>query len=133
MTKPDTAVRIPLRFLDVTAFFALVAVLMPVSWITATHRRPGPGGRPTAPGVADLARPVSAFCALSALVAWWWRLTRALPAPGAVFALMSVALAGVDLAAGTPWWSACEGPPGVVLGALMFFLARPVDRSGGLL
>jgi hypothetical protein len=71
MTKPDTALLILLRFLDVTAFFALVAGLMPVSWITAPQRWPGPGGVPSAPGVEDLARPISAFCALSALVAWW--------------------------------------------------------------
>jgi len=45
---------------------------------------------------------------------------------GVVFAVMSVAFLGVDLAAGMPWWwSASEGPGGVVLGALMFFLARP--------
>ena len=48
---------------------------------------------------------------------------------GVAFALMSVVLFGVDLAAGMPWWwSASEGPGGVVLGALMFVLARPDHR-----
>jgi hypothetical protein len=48
---------------------------------------------------------------------------------GVAFALMSVVLLGIDLAAGMPWWwSASEGPGGVVLGALMFVLARPDQR-----
>jgi hypothetical protein len=48
------------------------------------------------------------------------------------FALMSVVLLGVDLAAGMPWWwSASEGPGGVVFGALLFVLARPAYSKGG--
>ena len=51
---------------------------------------------------------------------------------GVAFALMSVALLGVDLAAGMPWWwSASEGPGGVVFGALLFVLARPAHSKGG--
>ena len=39
---------------------------------------------------------------------------------------------GVDLAAGMPWWwSASEGPGGVVFGALLFVLARPAYSKGG--
>jgi hypothetical protein len=45
---------------------------------------------------------------------------------------MSVALLGVDLTAGMPWWwSASEGPGGVVFGALLFVLANPAHREGG--
>jgi hypothetical protein len=48
---------------------------------------------------------------------------------GAAFALMSLALLGVDLAAGMPWWwSASEGPGGVVFGAVLLVLARPDHR-----
>jgi hypothetical protein len=51
---------------------------------------------------------------------------------GLAFALRSVILLGVDLAAGMPWrWSASEGPGGVVFGALMFVLAGPADSKGG--
>ena len=51
---------------------------------------------------------------------------------GAAFALMSLVFLGVDLAAGVPWWwSASEGPGGVVFGALLFVLARPADSKGG--
>ena len=52
---------------------------------------------------------------------------------GLAFALMSVVLLGVDLAAGMPWWwSASEGPGGVVFGALLFVLAHPAHRAGCL-
>jgi hypothetical protein len=38
MTKSDKALVILLRILGVMALCALVAVVMPVSWIAATHR-----------------------------------------------------------------------------------------------
>jgi hypothetical protein len=47
------------------------------------------------------------------------------------FALMSLVLLGVDLAAGMPWWSASEGPGGVVFGALLFVLSRPAYSKDG--
>ena len=51
---------------------------------------------------------------------------------GVAFALMSVVLVGVDLAAGMPWWwSASEGPGGVVFGALLVVLACPGYSKGG--
>ena len=51
---------------------------------------------------------------------------------GLAFALMSLVLLGVDLAAGMPWWwSASEGPGGVVFGALLIVLARPGYSKGG--
>ena len=51
---------------------------------------------------------------------------------GVAFALMSMVLLCIDLAAGMPWWwSASEGPGGVVFGALLFVLARPADSKGG--
>ena len=51
---------------------------------------------------------------------------------GVVFALMSVVFLGVDLSAGMPWWwTASEGPGGIVFGALLFVLARPACSKGG--
>ena len=51
---------------------------------------------------------------------------------GLAFALMSLVLLGVDLAAGMPWrWSSSEGPGGVVFGALLFALACPGHLKGG--
>jgi hypothetical protein len=69
----------------------------------------------------------------SALCAWWWRSDleryRFL---GLAFALISVVILGVDLAAGMLWWwSASEGPWGVVFGVLLFVLARPGHSKSG--
>ena len=132
MTKSDKALVILLRFVGVTALFALIAVFMPISWMAATHRWLGLGEMPAGPVVEYLARSVSAFYAL--LGALWLvvaaDLERYRPLAqllGVALALMSLLLLGVDLATGLPWWwTASEGPGGIVLGALMFVLARPV-------
>src|SRR5437588_9538699 len=108
MTRADKALVILLRFVGVPALFALVAVVMPVSWMAATHRWLGLGEMPTAPVVEYLARSLSAFYAvmgalclvMAADLERYRPLVRFL---GVVFALMSVAVLGVDLAAGMPW------------------------------
>src|SRR5215831_20428163 len=136
MTRADQAMVILLRFVGVGALFALVSVVMPVSWMAATHRWLGLGEMPTDPVVEYLARSVSAFYALvgalclvvAADLERYRPLVRFL---GVAFALMSLVLLGVDLAAGMPWWwSASEGPGGVVFGALLFLLARPTYSKG---
>src|SRR5262245_22626666 len=136
MTRADKALVILLRFVGVGALFALVAVFMPLSWMAATHRWLGLGEMPTGPVVEYLARSVSAFYALvgalclvvAADLERYRPLVRFL---GMAFALMSVVLLGVDLAAGMPWWwSASEGPGGVLFGALMFLLARSPVAQG---
>jgi hypothetical protein len=51
---------------------------------------------------------------------------------GAAFALISLVAFGVDLTAGMPWWwSAFDLTAGVVVGAWMFYLARPVHPAAG--
>src|SRR5262249_40364885 len=64
MTKSDKALVILLRFVGVTALFALVAVFMPFSWMVATHRWLGLGEMPTGPVVEYLAHSLSAFYAI---------------------------------------------------------------------
>ena len=137
MTKSDRALVILLRFVGVSALFALIPVLMPMSWMVATHRWLGLGEMPTGPVVEYLARSLSAFYALMGALCLvlatdlerYRPLVRFL---GVAFALMSLALLGVDVAAGMPWWwSAFEGAGGLVLGALLFVLARPADSKGG--
>jgi hypothetical protein len=136
MTKSDKALVLLLRLVGVPALFALIAVFKPVSWMAATHRWLGLGEMPTSPVVEYLARSLSAFYALvgalclvlSTDLERYRPLVRFL---GVAFALMSVVLLGVDLAAGMPWWwSAFEGPPRVGVGAMMFFLARPAHSKG---
>jgi hypothetical protein len=137
MTKSDKALVILLRFVGVSALFALVAVFMPFSWMAATHRWLGLGEMPDGPVVEYLARSLSAFYAvmgaLCLVVATdlerYRPLVRFL---GVVFALMSVVFLAVDLSAGMPWWwTASEGPGGVVFGVLLFVLARPAYSKGG--
>jgi hypothetical protein len=136
MRRTDKWLVILLRFVGVTALFALVAVFMPMSWMTAAHRWSGLGEMPTAPVVEYLARSLSAFYALFGalclvVAADLERYRPVVQFLGVVFAAMSVLLLGIDLAAGMPWWwSAFEGPRGMVLGALMFALARPRSSQG---
>jgi hypothetical protein len=135
MTKSDKVLVLLLRFVGVSALFALVPVFMPSSWMAAAHRWLGLGEMPTAPVVEYLARSLSAFYAiLGALcLVLTTDLERYRPLVqflGVIFALMSVVVLGVDLAAGMPWWwSASEGPGGVVFGALLFLLARPASNQ----
>ena len=137
MTKSDKALVILLRIVGVPALFALVAVVMPLSWMAATHRWLGLGEMPTGPVVEYLARSLSAFYAVTGALCLvvaadlkrYRPLVRFL---GVAFALMSLVLLGVDLAAGMPWWwTASEGPGGVVFGALLFVLASPAHSKGG--
>ena len=137
VTKSDKVLVILLRFGGVIALFALVAVFMPLSWMAATHRWLRLGEMPTGPVVEYLARSLSlmaaflgALCLVLASDLERYRpLVRFL---GAAFALMSLVALGVDLAAGMPWWwTVSDGPPGVVFGALMFYLARPGDSKTG--
>ena len=101
MMKPDRVLVILLRILGVGALFALVAVFMPVSWMTATHRWLGLGEMPNAPVVEYLARSLSAFYALmgalclvvAADLERYRPLVRFL---GVAFALMSLVLLGTS-------------------------------------
>ena len=135
MTKADKVLVILLRYLmGIGGLFALVAVLMPLSWMAATHRWLGLGEMPTGPVVEYLARSVSMFYALFGALCLvlasdlkrYRPLVRLL---GVALAFMGVVYTGVDLAAGMPWWwTALEGPPAVPLGAWVFVLARPVPE-----
>src|SRR5215472_16011481 len=131
MTRADQALAILLRLLGVSALFALVAVFMPVAWMATTHRWLGLGEMPTGAVVEYLARSVSAFYALfgALFLVVASDLERYRPVVrflGLALALVGLILVGVDVGAGMPWWwSAFEGPLWVVLGALLFLLARP--------
>src|SRR5947209_14798980 len=110
MTKSDRLLEILLRYLlGIPGVFALVAVLMPVSWMAAAHRWLGLGEMPDAPVVEYLARSLSAmYAVLGALfllaasdLERYRPLVRFL---AVTFALLGLVLLGIDLAAGLPWW-----------------------------
>ena len=75
MTKSDKALVLLLRIVGGPAVFALVAVVMPTSWMAATHRWLGLGEMPTGPVVEYLARSLSPSTPSRALFVWWLRLT----------------------------------------------------------
>jgi hypothetical protein len=131
MTKADKALAIFLRCSGVGSLFALVAVAMPFSWMVATHRWLGLGEMPDGPVVEYLARSVSAFYALFGalflvVASDPERYRPVVRFLGVALALVGLVLLGVDVGAGMPWWwSASEGPLWVVVGAVIFFLARP--------
>ena len=137
MTKSDKVLVILLRLLGVTALFALLAVVLPASWMAAAHRWLGLGEMPTASVVEYLARSVSAFYALLGALCpvMATDLERYRPLVrlfGVAFALLGVVFTGVDLVAGMPWWwTAIEGPRALAVGALIYFLARPAYSKGG--
>ena len=89
---------------------------------------------PTGPVVEYLARSLSAFYALVGALCLVMAsdLDRYSPLVrffGVCLALLGIVLTGVDLAAGMPWWwTALEGPGSVPIGALVYFLARPVSK-----
>ena len=101
MTKSDKALVLLLRIVGVGSLFALVAVVMPTSWMAATHRWLGLGEMPTGPVVEYLARSLSAFYAImgalclvvAADLERYRPLVRFL---GVAFALMSLVLLGTS-------------------------------------
>src|SRR5215831_7751773 len=105
MTKSDKVLVFLLRLVGGGSLFALVAVVMPSTWMAATHRWLGLGEMPTGPVVEYLARSLSAFYAVMGALCLvlatdlerYRPLVRFL---GAAFALMRVVLLGVDVAAG---------------------------------
>lgn len=131
-TKGDKLLVILLRYcMGCPALFAIIAVFMPFSWMVATHRRLGLGEMPTGAVVEYLARALSvAAVLLGALcIVLASDLERYRPLVrffGLAMGLMGLVFTGIDAIAGLPWWwVAFEGPPGVVLGPLMYYLARP--------
>jgi hypothetical protein len=126
-----------LRFMGVGALFALVPVIMPLSWMTATHRWLGLGEMPTSPIVEYLARSLSAFYFLFGAVCLqiasdldrYQPLVRLV---GLAFLLLGVVFTWIDFETGMPWWwSAFEGPPQIGLGAVILFLTRPAPLRKG--
>ena len=130
MTDRDKKLRIVLQVLGWTTIVALGAVVMPRSWMAATHVWLGLGEFPAAPIVENLARSVSAFYAIFGGVCLFVgsdieRYRPLIKFLGAVLVMFGVALIGIDLAAGMPpWWTASEGLSTIVFGGLVSALSR---------
>ena len=119
----ETLLRFVLRWTGSVALLALVAVVMPYTWMDAAHRWLGLGRLPAEPIVGYLARSVSAFYAL--LGGLLWVLSFDLPRHRTALCYLGLAmmgfgasLIGIDWAEGLPLlWRVWEGPWVMLIGA----------------
>jgi len=135
MTKQERLFKLFLRILGTASLLALVAVVMPYSWMNATHQWLGMGQLPAEPIVGYLARSTSAFYALLGGLFWvvsfdLHRHTMVLCYLGIVIIIFGAALFVIDLLEGMPlYWSFTEGPFNVVFGVVIFALASRLDEK----
>ena len=129
------ALVILLRVGGVAACTAIIASVMPTTWIVATHRWLGLGDFPDAPITQYLARSLSALYAffgglaivISTDVQRYAPVIRFLAYVTLAFGVL---ITGIDWTAGMPtYWTLFEGPSTVVLGVVILLLARRI-KSG---
>ena len=130
MTKQERSFKLFLRIIGTAALLALVAVVMPYSWMNAIHQWLGLGELPKEPIVGYLTRSTSAFYALFGGLLWVasFNLRRhrsVLIYVGAATIVFGVTLFIVDLLEGLPlYWSLTEGPINIAFGVIILFLSR---------
>ena len=132
MNRHERFLKLFLRIIGTAALFALVAVVMPYSWMNAIHKWLGMGELPAEPIVGYLARSTSGFYAL--LGGFFWlvsfdlhRHSLVLCYLGIVIVIFGAALFIIDLVEGMPlYWSLTEGPINVTFGVVIFVLSYRV-------
>src|SRR3989304_2843215 len=126
MNKQEHLFKLFLRIIGSVALLAIIAVVMPYSWMNVTHQWLGMGKLPAEPIVGYLARSTSAFYALLGGLFWLTsfdlrRHKSVLCYLGIVIVIFGAALFVIDLREGMPlYWSFTEGPINVVLGIIIF-------------
>ncbi len=121
-----------LRFGGCIMLSAFGAMLLPVEWMAATHRWLGLGDFPASPLVDYLTRSIAALYGFNGgirlLVSGDVRRYSVVVAYLAVMDLvLGVLLLAIDWHAGLPlYWTLAEGPPLVVMGAILLHLLRRV-------
>ncbi|MHC4335084.1 MAG: hypothetical protein ACYSUP_11940 [Planctomycetota bacterium] len=129
MSKQEHLLKLFLRIIGTVALFAAVAVVMPYSWMNATHQWLGMGQLPSEPVVGYLARSSSAFYALFGGLLWLTscdlrRHRLVLLYLAAAMIIFGAALFVVDLLEGMPlYWSLTEGPINVAFGIVILLLS----------
>ncbi len=129
MTKQERFLKLLLRIIGSVALVAIIAVIMPYSWMNAVHRWLGMGELPDQPIVGYLARSASAFYAL--LGGLFWVVSFDLHRHKVVLCYLSIvivifgaALFVIDLLEGMPlYWSFTEGPFNVGFGIVILVLS----------
>ena len=131
----ERALVVLLRISGIILMTALVAAVMPFSWMDEVHRRLGMGDLPEAPITGYLARSLSVMYALHGAIVFFISLDirRHLPVVKCLAALGVVFGAGMlvlDFTVGMPTrWTACEGPSVVILSGVLLWLANHVPEQ----
>ena len=129
MKKQNQLLKLLLRIIGTAGLFAIIAVVMPYSWMNAIHKWLGMGELPTEPIVGYLARSTSAFYALLGGLFWLvsfdlHRHRVVLCYLGIVVVIFGTVLFIVDLLEGMPLhWSLTEGPFNVGFGIVILVLS----------
>ncbi|MHC4740967.1 MAG: hypothetical protein ACYS8Z_03590 [Planctomycetota bacterium] len=122
-----------LRVVGTLGLTAVVAVVMPYSWMDVIHRWLGMGPLPSDPIVGYLARSTSAFYAIFGGLFWVIsfdirRHSRVLCYVGAAAVVFGAALLVIDVVEGLPLhWTLSEGPLNAAFGVYFFIAARRLD------
>ena len=118
------------RLVGLSGMLAIVAVVMPFSWMAATHEFLGLGEMPEGAIVEYLARSLSAIYAVLGVILWkvsfrfieHMELIRLL---GYVFTVFGGALCWIGAKAGMPLsWILLEGPPSMLFGLWVIYACR---------
>jgi hypothetical protein len=130
MTKAEWALIVVLRCGAAVLMLAALAVVMPFSWMAATHELLGLGTLPDIPLIQYLTRSVSAFYAYHGVLILLLSFDVRRYAPVIRFIAWTTVVCGglllaLDLWCGMPWfWTLAEGPSVVAFGLLLVLL-RP--------
>ncbi len=136
MKNAEFLLRFFLRWVGAVAMLAIVAVVMPYSWMDAIHRALGMGPLPSEPVVGYLARSLSAFYAMFGALLWRLSLDVRGNRPvlrfiGTATVAFGLTLLGIDLAESMPtFWRLGEGPISILLGLIVLILVRNLKEAG---
>lgn len=118
-----------LRIIGSMALLAIIAVVMPYSWMNTVHQWLGMGELPAEPVVGYLARSTSAFYAILGGLFWvvsfdLHRHKLVLCYLGIVVVVFGASLFFIDLLEGMPlYWFLTEGPFNLLFGIVILLLA----------
>lgn len=133
-TRSERVVLWSLRLFGSVDLLALIAVVMPVSWMQAAHAMCGLGEFPQGSLPVYLARSTSLLYAFHGAMLWWLssdvlRYQPVIGFFGRVTILFGIVLILVDWSAGMPvWWLLAEGPMFAATGVWLLWWTHGTPR-----